>query len=88
MSNTIVDMPKVCQMFDAGWHVKLFKNELGNYTGIAKHYEDRVIERCRGKTFGPHDTPILDEDDEVVTDDFTPEQCLTRLAYKVHGEIL
>lgn len=24
----------------------------------------------------------------VVTDDFTPEQALTRLAYKVHGEII
>lgn len=24
----------------------------------------------------------------IVTDDFTPEQALTRLAYKVHGEIL
>lgn len=25
---------------------------------------------------------------EVITDDFAPEQALTRLAYKVHGEIL
>jgi hypothetical protein len=26
--------------------------------------------------------------EETDTDDFTPEQALTRLAYKVHGEIL
>lgn len=27
-------------------------------------------------------------DGELMTDDFTPEQALTRMAYKVHGEIV
>lgn len=31
---------------------------------------------------------FVDDDGECTTDDFTPEQALTRLAYKVHGEIL
>ena len=62
MSNTIVDMPKVTQMLDAGWSVKMFLGGMGSYTAVA---------RRNGKT--------------IVTDDFTPEQAITRLAYKVIG---
>lgn len=70
MSNTIVDMPKVCQMLDSGWCVTLARNQVfGTYSAIAK----KMIEGVPKK---------------VSTDDFTPEQSLTRLAYKVHGEIL
>ena len=33
----------------------------------------------------------LTEDGDIIclmTDDFTPEQALTRMAYKIHGEII
>lgn len=66
MSDTITDMPKVAQLLDNGWLVKVFKNRLGSYTAIA----------ARG--------PLQN----VTTDDFTPEQALTRLAYKVLGDII
>ena len=66
MSNTIVDMPKVCQALDAGWVLTVWKNQLGSYTAEA----------------------INQDDEGQITDDFTPEQALTRIAYKIYGEIL
>lgn len=101
MSSTIVDIPKVTQMLDAGWRVKLFKNDLGSYTAHAEH--DRLDIWARAKSLvlrqmvkngmTPEDAEDLNNHDfdiprEIDTDDFTPEQALTRLAYKVHGEIL
>ena len=102
MSDTTTDMPKVCQMLDAGWRVDLFKNDMDSYTASATHpnidrvldiqeWEVRVVAEANGWTYeqakhalarGPADEPCVD------TDDFTPEQALTRLAYKVHREIL
>lgn len=81
MSDTIVDMAKVTQAMDAGFRFILFKNGLGSYSVIA---EGNRIQMARlSKIEG-----VLDEDGDCITDDFTPEQALTRMAYKVHGEIL
>lgn len=71
-------MPKVCQMLDAGWKIRLFKNDLGTYTALAVHQDPQVETRCK----------YIDKDGDLVTDDHTPEQALTRLAYKVLNEIL
>ncbi len=108
MSDTIVDMPKVTQMLDAGWRVQLFKNPMGSYSATATHDEDAILRRTRvnlAQFIDSRDPPgVLSDagidakeqvedfhfdDDHLVTDDFTPEQALTRLAYKaVGGEIL
>ena len=73
MSDTLIDMPKVTQMLDAGWVVTLYKNELDSYTCTAsREYVNNAA----------------DETVSFITDDFTPEQALTRLAYKILGEIL
>jgi hypothetical protein len=109
MSDTIVDMPKVTQMLDAGWRVMLFKNPMASYSALATHDEDAVMQRTRDgllQLYGPGSSRAegvaetgmtveewVDDfhyDDEwLCTDDFTPEQALTRLAYKaVGGEIL
>lgn len=83
-------------MLDAGWNVRLFKNELGAYTAIATHGKQDIIDRANRLLRGrleengfPEDSidDVLDQS-EIVTDDFTPEQALTRLSYKVHGEIV
>ena len=79
MSQTIVDLPKVAQMLDSGWQVRIWKNPLGSYTVEAGHPMSSVMARAAA---------MLDEDGDFVTDDFTPEQALTRMAYKVFGEIL
>ena len=84
MSDTIVDMPKVTQMLDAGWGVLLRRCSMGTYTAIA--CKDLVVVQA-----------WLEDDDAdpdgipgavIITDDFTPEQALTRLAYKIFGEII
>lgn len=91
MSSTIVDMPKVTQMLDACWTVQLNRCGLGSYAARAKHENAAVVERL-AQTF-----PFTDQDGDegpdwddgwLITDDFTPEQALTRLAYKVRGEII
>jgi hypothetical protein len=96
MSDTIIDLPKIAQMLDAGWRVRLWKNDLNTYTAAAEHDNITIWQRAREK-FLAHVRPslrqVVDEQDwddfgVVETDDFTPEQALTRLAYKVHGEIL
>lgn len=99
MSKTIIDMPKVSQMLDSGWCVQMFKNSMNSYTVRASHPRESVrrktekklreffaekcvvagLEYCRDQDW---------EGDELETDDFTPEQALTRMAYKVFGEIL
>ena len=82
MSDTIVDMAKVTQMLDTGHTVTLFRNELGSYTAIASRPprdDEANLDLAEIDAEGLH---VID------TDDFTLEQALTRLAYKVHGEIL
>lgn len=80
MSKTLVDMAKVTQALDAGWKFELFKGRLGSYCIIADHPDAKLIIKRRD---------LLDLDGELVTDDFTPEQALTRAAYKcVDGIIL
>lgn len=79
MSKTIVDFPKVAQMLDAGWQVTLYKGGLGSYYCEAMHSPDMMAKR----------EELCDHDGDLGTDDFTPEQALTRLAYKcVDGIIL
>lgn len=80
MSDTRVDMAKVTQMLDAGWDVSLWKD--GPFYGAsATHQNGDFILEVSAK---------LEEslEDSVVSRDSTPQQVLTRLAYKVHGEII
>jgi hypothetical protein len=79
-SRTVVDMEKVKQMLDDGWEVRLHKNMLGTYAAIAGHTDDDMKDKLPPN--------YVDDDDEVTTDDMTPEQALTRLAYKVDGKII
>ncbi len=94
MSNTIIDMPKVTQMLDAKWIVKIWKNDMGSYSAKATHGKPEMIETANRKLIAsaPRESrDIVAEDckiNSVITDDFTPEQALTRLSYKVHGEII
>ena len=80
MSQTIVHFPKITQAMDDGWCFVLFKGAMGTYCvvarGNAKQMEMRRL--------------LCDPDDgELITDDFTPEQALTRAAYKcVDGVII
>lgn len=94
-SNTMVDMPKITQMLDVGWVVSIKKNSMGSYTATAEHKSGTVWFNARCKILEQtnellHDAVLLDWDNPgiVDTDDFTPEQALTRLAYKVQGEII
>lgn len=91
MSDTIVDMAKITQMLDAGWSVEIAKNECGTYFVQADHKNEEMKARVV--------QTLLDSIEEVhfhdaarhsafETDDFTPEQALTRIAYKVMGEII
>lgn len=75
MSDTKIDMAKVTQMLDSGWQVILFKNQMGSYTA-----------QCLRNRQLPGTDHLTGQ--ECDTDDFTPEQALTRLAYEIHGEIL
>lgn len=94
MSATIVDMAKVTQMLDAGWKVRLFKNGLGSYSAVGRH-DRKLIRAAVDKlvaTAPAESRDIVremnDDPDAIDTDDFTPEQALTRLAYKIHGEVI
>lgn len=69
-------------MLDAGHTVTLFKNQLGRYTAIASRPPRDDEDGIDLAEIDANGLFIID------TDDFTPEQALTRLAYKVHGEIL
>lgn len=94
MSKTIVDMPKVTQMLDAGWEVRLFKNAMGSYSAIGRHNNEGMVNRVHERIIAQYPPNLRGvvgdnlDDNEIDTDDFTPEQALTRLAYKCHGEIL
>jgi hypothetical protein len=95
MSDTIIDMPKVTQMLDAGWCVYLLKNDLGSYSAIAKHENHKMVTRVQDAWLASIPDKSIREIErenmrigEIDTDDFTPEQALTRLAYKVHGEVI
>jgi hypothetical protein len=94
VSDTLIDLPKVTQMLDAGWRVKLFKNSMGSYTAEARHHNLHVIKKANLaelENCSPDLRDVVEEFqcvNKIETDDFTPEQALTRLAYKIHGEIL
>ena len=100
MDATIVDMPKVTQMLDAGWSVRMQKNGMGSYEAQAYPPNSRVRDRTAKLLRDGHEAvdgqtltyePDYDwhEDGFLMTDDFTPEQALTRLAYKaVDGTII
>lgn len=106
MPETIVDMPKVMQMLDSGWLVRLAKNHLHGYSAWAWHEDVAILRRVRdglieqtrrrasslvaaGGTIEEFVDDFHYDDGWLMTDDFTPEQALTRLAYKVvGGEIL
>lgn len=101
MSNTKVDLPKVCQALDNGWTITLFRNGLGSYTAVGEHENLDIWSRCRDKWLAGLidagwtkeaaeslvDTDF-DTEGRIETDDFTPEQAATRLAYKIHGECI
>lgn len=100
-SATIVDMPKVSQMIDNGWHVRIWKNSMGTYSAVGKHDNAMIWKRAKElclaamvKAGWPNaeakrlNDADFDTPGRVSTDDFTPEQALTRLAYKIHGEII
>lgn len=93
----MIDMPKVTQMLDNGWRIRLFKNDLGSYTAMASHHSIEFVDRVKVKLLQqyPEATRKVVSDDmaewlprTIETDDRTPELALTRLAYKVHGEVL
>lgn len=97
MSDTKVDLAKVTQMLDAGWEVLLWKLSRHRYVAQGRHKEEGVWRRARERCLDSASTSKVrelmeevdwDEVGEVHTDDFTPEQALTRLAYKVHGEVI
>lgn len=102
MSDTAIDMAKVTQMLDSGWTVQISKNALGSYAVRARHDHKSKIEKIRNTLIEAqekrgdvgHMKPyeVVDllhiDGDSLFADDFTPEQALTRLAYKVHGEII
>ena len=101
MSDTIVDMAKVTQALDNGWTARLFRNEMGSYSAVGRHRNAKIWQRSRQLCleamikagWSEEEARSLNDADFTVeglitTDDFTPEQALTRLAYKVHGEII
>jgi len=95
MSKTIVDMAKATQVLDSGWTFRLYRGGMGSYIVIAEGNEKQMERMVQHQAKFDIDNPdlagvplFMDEDGECVTDDFTPEQALTRAAYKVHGEIL
>lgn len=96
MSKTLVDLAKISQMLDSGWTVRLFKNSMGSYSAEARHDKPEMVRRANDilgrmlKDSGFTDEMVADilEQDRIETDDFTPEAALSRLSYKVHGEIL
>lgn len=99
MSDTRVDLAKVTQMLDAGWEIECFKNQLNTYTVLAFHPSYRVRNRVSDqlRRFFKENCVVVgltysrDQDwtgQKLETDDFTPEQALTRMAYKVFGEII
>lgn len=98
MSKTIIDMAKVTQMLDAGWTVQIRKD--GTYIAKATHPNRATWKRAKQKSYesllasgwAKDEAKMLneidfDEEGSIDTDDFTPEQALTMLAYKVHGEL-
>ena len=100
MSRTPVDYAKVTQMLDSGWRVSVCRMD-GSYVAIAVHDDPALFERAkqeqlkrmRGYGWEKEEAEELVEADfgeplRITTDDFTPEQALTRLAYKIHGEII
>lgn len=102
MSKTIVDMPKVTQMLDAGWVVRIYKGPLGSYEVRAVHPHEGMRNVVKGAIAsrnpkhmtvdGMSRLETIEEfhfdGNELMTDDFTPEQALTRMAYKIFGQII
>lgn len=95
MSDTIVDMPKVTQMLDSGWMVRIYRAGYGSYIVSAQHEKQEILDRVAEHfPYLYEDGPFAGEegadwdDGWLITDDFTPQQALTRMAYKVFGEII
>ena len=99
MRETIVDFPKVAQMLDSGWEIECFKNQLDTYTVRAFHpnVHRRNHTADALKAFFRKHCVIEGleyrreqdwEGDKLETDDATPEQALTRIAYKTFGEVI
>lgn len=102
MSDTIIDMAKVTQALDNGWDLKLWRNQMGSYSVQAVHARVEIMRRALEKLAAEHakiEGALYDDEwhadlDEIgnpiflFTDDFTPEQALTRMAYKIHGEVI
>jgi hypothetical protein len=89
-------MPKVAQMLDSGWQIMIYKNDLGTYEVKARHPNGRLVDKAVDKCVASCDPSLravarrfmVDDNGYLKTDDFTPEQALTRMAYKVLGEII
>lgn len=96
MSKIPADMAKVTQMLDAGWDVRIQKDPMGSYTVTAVHEDEARLRKVCGDWRAEIEkaNPTLDEElldeccpmDHVDTADFTPEQALTRMAYRVLGQ--
>lgn len=95
MSDTKVDMPKVTQMLDSGWLIRMRKNEIGTYEAEGWPPSPAVRSRIVFGLIRAHEAGGTEYQEDwhwtdgwLCTDDFTPEQALTRLASKAHGEII
>lgn len=104
MSDTIVDMAKVSQMLDGGWTVTIFKGGMGTVEVRAKHDSEQRMRDVRDKLIDAIPKETIDtmtnmqayelvdlcdfDGDHLMSEDFTPEQALTRMAYKVFGEVI
>lgn len=50
MTRPFEDPPKIIQLLDAGWEVKLFKNHLGTYTARGRPTNPESLARLRKRT--------------------------------------
>ena len=95
MTDTAVDHAKITQMLDAGWKVLVYKGPMGSYEVRATHEREGMVPRVmdRLREAWPDDAMPFNEEyhtdaGAVMTDDHTPEQALTRMAYKIFGEVI
>lgn len=97
MSDMPTDMAKVTQMLDAGWEVRLYRDAMGSYTAEATHPDEAVLLKRTTEwraVVKSHNNGCIDDEmlelscplDHLDTADFTPEQALTRMAYRTLGQ--
>lgn len=95
--STPIDLPKIAQMLDSGWQVRMYKSQMGEYAVVTTHADLRRVRQALVALAARY--PIAEfstdevidmhsHDGGIITSDFTPEAALTRAAYKVFGEIL